>query len=89
MAICAKLLEQARASPANLRFDDLCRLMKCQGYVFVRQKGSHSMYRTPLDRSPHPVQPDKNGHAKTYQVRQVLAVIETLADEADKEEGAS
>ena len=63
--------------------------MECHGYVFIRQKGSHRIYRSPVDGAPQPVQSAKNGGAKPYQVRQVLAVIEALAEEADQEEGAS
>lgn len=73
------LLERTKASPANVRFRDLCRLAEAHGFVMRRRKGSHLIYRhggrpeVPLVN----LQEGPGGKAKPYQVRQVLTLIET------------
>lgn len=47
MPRCEKLLEKARASSTNIRFAELCQLAECYGFTFVRQKGSHKIYKSP------------------------------------------
>lgn len=85
MAKCDKLIEQARASKTNIRFEDLVKLMKCYGFVFRKPKGgSHRNAISPLDGQVQSVQP-KNGKAKPYQVRQVLAIIDELEERAMQE----
>jgi hypothetical protein len=78
VASIAKLLEQMRAEPANVRFADLQRV--CQYYFGTpRQSGSsHAIYKTPWPGNPRVnIQNDK-GKAKAYQVRQVLFAIDRL-----------
>ncbi len=78
---CQKLLQKARRSPQNLRFDELCRLAECYGWVLIRQSGSHRLYENvrlaPEDRRMMNFQSD-NGKAKPYQVKQLLTAIENL-----------
>lgn len=78
---CQKLLQKARRSPSSLRFDELCRLAECYGWVFVRQNGSHRLYEnvrlTPEEGRFMNFQSD-NGKAKPYQVKQLLNAIENL-----------
>ena len=72
----AEILEQARRSPANVRFVDLRRLVEAIGYVLRRQKGSHHIF-THATRLALPIvnlQSD-GAKAKPYQVRQVLRLI--------------
>ena len=80
-----ELAEEARRSPANVRFRDLCGLLVRLDYVLDRERGSHRIYR-------HPSRPDLPlvnlqeggaGKAKPYQVRQVLGIIETYKLEMD------
>ena len=77
-----KLLEKAKGSPYNLRFDELCRLAECYGWLFERQDGtSHKVYRHPaLGNTPAALMnfQKKDGKAKPYQVRQLLGAIEFL-----------
>lgn len=80
-----KLIERMRRAPQNVRFDDLVKV--CADYFGEpRQDGtSHKVYKTPWQGDPRVnIQRGKDGNAKAYQVRQVLAAIARL--EADKEE---
>jgi predicted RNA binding protein YcfA (HicA-like mRNA interferase family) len=73
----AEVLEQARQSPANVRFGDLRRLVEAIGYALRRQKGSHHIF-THATRPALPIvnlQSD-GAKAKPYQVRQVLRLID-------------
>ena len=84
MPDCARLLEYARNNPAGLRFSELCQLAECYGFVFDRQVGSHRQYKRRGVRRLVNLQ-DDHGMAKSYQVRQVLRVIASLADAGSKE----
>ena len=78
MASTAKILEQMRHEPANVRFADLKKL--CQGYFGKpRQSGSsHAVFKTPWVGDPRINIQDDKGKAKAYQVRQVLLAIDKL-----------
>jgi hypothetical protein len=74
--IVEKTLSKMRGSPRNVRFDDLCKV--CGQYFGTpRQKrGRHRIYRMPwAGDSRINIQKGKNGMAKAYQVKQVLAAI--------------
>lgn len=77
---CQKLLERARTNPVGLRFRELVRLAECFGFTPHRQKGSHIVLVAEGVRRPLVVQ-DVGGHAKPYQVRELLKVIETMEAE--------
>jgi predicted RNA binding protein YcfA (HicA-like mRNA interferase family) len=73
----AEILEQARRSPANVRFGDLRRLVEAIGYVFRRQKGSHHVFTHATRPGLPMVNLQSDGaKAKPYQVRQVLRLID-------------
>ena len=80
MATIAKLLDQMRREPTNIRFDDLCKVCEAN-FGKPRQSGSsHTIFRTPSQGDPRiNIQNDK-GKAKAYQVRQVLLAIDKLKD---------
>ena len=81
MVRCPKLLDKATNSPKNLRFDDLCALAECYGWVFQRQCGSHRIYMHPgLGRSARAMMnfQSRRGKAKPTQVKQLLEAIEEL-----------
>lgn len=81
MSKCEKLLEKARSSPNNLRFEDLLRLAECYGWVFERQSGSHVVYvnESLAGRVGFMMNfQDRKGQAKPPQVRQLLDAIEEL-----------
>lgn len=72
------LVESARASPANVRFRDLCGLLVRIGYALDRKHGSHLIYRH-SSRRDLPImnlQEGQAGKAKPYQVRQILGLID-------------
>jgi hypothetical protein len=82
----AKIIEQMRRSPQNIRFDDLARV--CAGHFGEpRQDGtSHKVYKTPWQGDPRVnIQRGKDGNAKAYQVRQVLDAITSLEAEMNQE----
>lgn len=74
-----KLLQATRQAPHHVRFVDLAKL--CAHYFGKpRQQGSsHCVYRTPWPGDPRVnIQRSKDGMAKVYQVRQVLAAIDKV-----------
>ncbi len=83
MSKTAKIIEQMRRSPQNVRFDDLAKVCS-EHFGDPRQEGtSHKVYKTPWHGDPRVnIQRGKDGNAKAYQVRQVLDAIDRL--EADK-----
>jgi hypothetical protein len=83
----AKIIEQMRRSPQNVRFDDLVAVC-ADRFGEPRQQGtSHQVYRTPWHGDPRVnIQRGKDGNAKAYQVRQVLAAIARLEGEEDGED---
>ena len=60
-------------SDANIRFGDLCGLLRNLGFV-ERVQGSHHIFRKSGVADRINLQRD-NGHAKPYQIQQVRKVI--------------
>jgi HicA toxin of bacterial toxin-antitoxin, len=83
MSKAEKLLQRAINSRKNLKFEDLCSLAECYGWVFQRQSGSHRIYMHPgcgnRFGSMMNFQP-RDGKAKPSQVTQLLNAIEALED---------
>lgn len=71
-----------RVNPRNVRYDDLVKV--CEHYFGPPRTsgGSHAVFKTPWHGDPRVNVQNDHGHAKAYQVRQVLAAI-------DKQEGDS
>ena len=84
----AKKLLERMASNAyrNVSFGDLTRLVEALGFRLMRVEGSHHVYAKEDIREQPNLQPDRNGQAKAYQVRQVQKLIEkydlSLEDES-------
>jgi hypothetical protein len=79
-----KLLKDMKRNPQNVRFSDLARL--CVHYFGeTRNKStSHHVYKTPWYGDPRVnIQKGKDGKAKAYQVKQVLAAIEKIKEEGN------
>jgi len=86
MARCDKLLAEARNNPKGLRFAELCYLAQCHGFTLKRQKGSHHQYTREGLTRPLNFQEAKNGMAKPYQVKDLLAAIDELDGEDNDEQ---
>ncbi len=73
-----KLYIKAKNAPKNFSFDELCALAEGVGFRFVRQNGSHRIYKNDQINNEEcmiPIQ-DYKGKAKAYQVRQLLDLID-------------
>ena len=70
------LLAKARSNPKGLRFDEACQLAEAFGWTLARQRGSHRVYKRSGTMELVNLQPDENGKAKAYQVRQILRLID-------------
>ena len=66
-----KLLAKAINNPAGLSFNDFKTLLKRFEWEKRRQEGSHDLWISP-EGHRLPVQPRKDGKAKSYQVKQFL-----------------
>lgn len=74
-----KALSEMESTPQDVRFSTLSTV--CEHFFGApRQKGtSHHVYKTPWLGDPRVnIQKGKNGKAKAYQVKQVLAAIGKL-----------
>ena len=79
-----KIVTAMREAPQNVRYADLAKV--CEHYFGqARQQGtSHAVYRMPWKGDPRVnIQHGDNGKAKAYQVRQVLAAIKRLKEDAE------
>ncbi len=73
------IYKKALASPNNLSFLELRRLIEEAGFTFVRQKGSHTLFKHPAIRDYQDAMinvQDFKGKAKAYQVKMLLDLIE-------------
>lgn len=78
MAQIKKLVDKLKNNPENVNFTDLVKV--CNHYFGEprQQRTSHCIYKTPLPGDPRVNIQEKNGKAKVYQVKQVLAAIEKI-----------
>jgi hypothetical protein len=70
-----KLIEKVRNNPAGVRFQEICLLAGHLGFTKRGGKGSHVVYEKDGVEEILTFQ-DREGMAKPYQVKQLLAVIE-------------
>ena len=73
-----KIVAQLKKNPQNVNFNDLVKV--CNHYFGEpRQQGtSHCVCKTPWQGDTRVNIQEKNGKAKVYQVKQVLAAIEKI-----------
>jgi hypothetical protein len=79
-----KTLKEMEKAPQNVRFSHLATV--CEQYFGApRQRGtSHHVYKTPWLGDPRVnIQQAKNGKAKAYQVKQVLAAIKKMEEQGN------
>jgi predicted RNA binding protein YcfA (HicA-like mRNA interferase family) len=80
LARCPKLIEKARRSAANIRFEEALALAECLGFERVRTKASHHYFkRAGLEQTIN-LQPDKRdkSKAKKRQVEQLLKIYDDM-----------
>ncbi len=82
MGRCDKLLQKAKDSPDNLRFEEICQLAECYQFEFKRQSGSHRIYTRLGFKTVMNFQ-NVGGKAKRYQVDQLLNAIEEITGERE------
>ena len=72
-----KLLQRIQSGAHNnVSFSDLHRLLAALGFELMRVEGDHHIYaRQGIPEQPN-LQPDRNGQAKPYQVKQVKHLVE-------------
>ena len=80
-----KTWEQILAGSRNIRFGDFETVLVGFGFVHRRTSGSHRIYRHPNATRPLSIQPHK-GHAKPYQLRQFLEMVEEFGLTLEGEE---
>jgi hypothetical protein len=80
------LVEHMRRAPANVRYDDLCKV--CDYYFGKARQASssHRVYKTPWQGDPRVNIQNEKGKAKAYQVRQVLKAIDKMGSMQHVEE---
>lgn len=81
-----KLYQRMVNNQKNVKFSDLLTIIEAFGFELDRIKGSHRIYKHP-DVYPEflMLQPDKNGQAKAYQVKQFLNLVEEFNLRMDDE----
>jgi predicted RNA binding protein YcfA (HicA-like mRNA interferase family) len=70
-----KLLKKILAGSKNIRFDEMVALINAFGFDLARVSGSHHIFIHPAVDELVNLQ-NVNGHAKPYQVRQFLKLVE-------------
>lgn len=75
----ATFVERMRQSPRNIRFDELDRFLKSEGFTAVPQPGSHVVYRRDDGAKLTVVRP--HGGTKTVHVAAIKQVLKLLESE--------
>ena len=70
-----RLLQRLLAGSRNVAFHDLINLVEGFGFQHNRTQGSHHIFWHPIIRQRWNLQP-QGGQAKSYQIRQLLRLIE-------------
>ena len=70
-----KLLQRIMNNPRNVRFESLMLMATSFGFILVRTQGSHHIFSHSQIEEIINLQ-NVGGFAKSYQVRQLLGVIE-------------
>jgi predicted RNA binding protein YcfA (HicA-like mRNA interferase family) len=71
-----KLLERIRLHRHNVKFSDTVKLVEDLGFVLDRIEGSHHIFSKQDIASIIDLQPDKNGDAKEYELKQIVRLVE-------------
>jgi predicted RNA binding protein YcfA (HicA-like mRNA interferase family) len=71
-----KLLKKILSGSKNVRFADFVTLIEGFGFALERITGSHHIFSHPDVPQHITAQPDQNGQAKPYQLKQFARLIE-------------
>ncbi len=73
-----RVLEKLLSGSRNIRFEDVCGLVKALGFALDRTRGSHHIFVHPRHSALRlNLQPDRNRQVKPYQLRQLIEAMET------------
>ena len=75
----SKILRKILSGSKNVRFTEFTTLIEAFGFALERISGSHHVYTHPDLPQAISVQPDENGQAKPYQMKQFTKLIEKYA----------
>lgn len=64
-------MDKIMNNPKNVRFKEIITLIEHYGFVYNRTEGSHKIYQNEEWKCTVNIQ-EVNGHAKPYQVRQII-----------------
>ena len=65
-----------RNNPQDVDFDEALKWLADNSFNLERVGGSHHIFRHPITRRKLNFQPDKNGKAKPYQIKQAIKAID-------------
>ncbi|MFC1494342.1 type II toxin-antitoxin system HicA family toxin [Thermodesulfobacteriota bacterium] len=71
-----KLNQKIRRNPNNIKFQELVSWLENNEISLDRVNGSHHIFVHPIIETPVNIQKKKDGTAKTYQVKQVIKIID-------------
>jgi predicted RNA binding protein YcfA (HicA-like mRNA interferase family) len=79
-----KILIKALSGSKSIRFQEFTYLIEALGFVLERITGSHRLFKHPDVPDLLSVQPTKDSKAKSYQVRQLIKLIEEYSLSLDE-----
>jgi predicted RNA binding protein YcfA (HicA-like mRNA interferase family) len=78
--------ERIRNNPKAVTFEELDWLLRQYGFVEVRRKGSHAIYRHPTDSSIAPTVPFLRPYLRSRYVKQIIQWIDSNRDDESQQE---
>jgi len=81
----SKILKKILAGSKNVRFAEFTALVEGFGFKLERISGSHHIFSHPQVPQAVSVQPDQNGKAKPYQMKQFIKLVEKYDLELNEE----
>ncbi len=75
----SKILSKILSGSKNVRFTEFTTLIEAFGFTLDRVSGSHHIYSHPDVPQAISAQPDENGQAKSYQMKQFTKLVEKYA----------
>ncbi len=71
-----KLLQKIINNSRNVKFDDFKKFLGIFGFQYSHNSGSHQIFYHKGLNGFMNIQPDKNGNAKSYQIKQFIKFLE-------------